>query len=163
MPRENRKRGKKHRAGQTEQATAYENLKKSAHSHFNPEVEPLPSSPPNLATSDSSSPFGPLDPDVKAYFRTVDEQLREWQEERPNVESDIDPNEGVQLFDRNLVFYVFDHLPERRMFFTAALSEMNGKELQLAADPECSPVLERMLYSMDDFVRRVFTDSFAGS
>lgn len=49
------------------------------------------------------------------------------------------------------------------MFFTAALFEMNGKELQLATDPDCSPVLERMLYSMDDFIRRVFTDSLAGS
>lgn len=60
---------------------------------------------------------------------------------------------------------ILDHFSsaERRMFFTAALSEMNGKERQLAADPDCSPVLERMLHSMDDFIRRVFTDSLAGS
>lgn len=49
------------------------------------------------------------------------------------------------------------------MFFAAALSEMNNKELQLATDPECSVILERMLYSMDDFARRVFIDSLAGS
>jgi len=49
------------------------------------------------------------------------------------------------------------------MFFTAALTEMSGKERQLATDPECSLILERMMYSMDDFVRRVFADSLAGS
>lgn len=80
MPRENRKRGKKHRPERTEQA----------------EVEPRPVSQAlKLETLESGSPFGPLDPDVKAYFRTVDEQLREWQEERPDVESDTDHNEGA--------------------------------------------------------------------
>jgi nucleolar protein 9 len=49
------------------------------------------------------------------------------------------------------------------MFFVAALTEMVGKEKQLATDPDCSLVLERMTYSMDDFVRRVFVDSLIGS
>lgn len=40
---------------------------------------------------------------------------------------------------------------------------MTGKEQQLATDPECSAVLERMAYSMDDFTRRVFVDSLTGS
>ena len=54
-------------------------------------------------------------------------------------------------------------LPAKRLFFVAALNEMAGKEKQLATDPECSVVLERMFYSMDDFVRRVFIDSLCGS
>jgi len=45
----------------------------------------------------------------------------------------------------------------------AALNEMHGKEKQLATDPDCSVILERMTHSMDDFVRRVFADSLAGS
>lgn len=45
----------------------------------------------------------------------------------------------------------------------AALNEMRGKEKQLATDAECSIILERMLYSMDDFVLRVFVDSLVGS
>lgn len=49
------------------------------------------------------------------------------------------------------------------MFFVAALTEMRGKEKQLATDPDCSMILERMACSMDDFVRRVFMDSMAGS
>jgi nucleolar protein 9 len=49
------------------------------------------------------------------------------------------------------------------MFLVAALTEMSGKEKQLATDPDCSVVLERMTYSMDDFVRRVLLDSLSGS
>lgn len=49
------------------------------------------------------------------------------------------------------------------MFVAAALREMSEKELQLATDPESSVVLERLLYSMDDFARRVFMDSMSGS
>ena len=52
---------------------------------------------------------------------------------------------------------------EKRLFFIAALGEMHSKEKQLATDPDCSVVLERMTYSMDDFVRRVFVDSLTGS
>ena len=56
-----------------------------------------------------------------------------------------------------------DRNAERRMFVEAALREMSEKELQLATDPESSVVLERLLYSMDDFARRVFMDSMSGS
>ena len=45
----------------------------------------------------------------------------------------------------------------------AALTEMEGKEKQLATDPDCSTVLERMIHSMDDFVLRVFMDRLSGS
>jgi nucleolar protein 9 len=49
------------------------------------------------------------------------------------------------------------------MFLMAALHEMSGKERELATDPDCAAGLERMAYSMDDFVRRVFMDSLTGS
>ena len=52
---------------------------------------------------------------------------------------------------------------DRRIFLLASLQEMSGKERQLATEPDCSTILERMIYSMDDFVRRVFMDSLAGS
>ena len=52
---------------------------------------------------------------------------------------------------------------DRRLFFVAALSEMSGKEKELATDPDCSTILERMAYSMDDFARRVFMDRLTGS
>lgn len=49
------------------------------------------------------------------------------------------------------------------MFFAAALAEMQGKERQLATDPDCAIILERMIHSMDDLARRVFTNSLLGS
>jgi nucleolar protein 9 len=52
---------------------------------------------------------------------------------------------------------------DRRMFLVAALREMSEKERELATDPDCSSILERMAYSMDDFTRRVFMDRLAGS
>jgi hypothetical protein len=52
---------------------------------------------------------------------------------------------------------------ERRMFMMAALQEISGNERELATDSECASGLERMAYSMDDFVRRVFMDSLTGS
>ncbi|KZT26897.1 ARM repeat-containing protein [Neolentinus lepideus HHB14362 ss-1] len=150
MPRENRKRGKKHRKSAVEQeeqpfeGARYEET--DAENQAGPSwIVPLP----QVAESNSEAPFGYVEVDVKAYFRTVDLQLREWQEQKnateADVSGDIDPNE------------------ERRMFFVAALTEMTGKEKQLATDPDCSNILERMSHSMDDFVRRVFVDSMMGS
>jgi nucleolar protein 9 len=58
---------------------------------------------------------------------------------------------------------VFTVHVDKRMFLMAALQEISGKERELATDPECARGLERMAYSMDDFVRRVFMDSLSGS
>ncbi|KAH7888091.1 armadillo-type protein [Phlebopus sp. FC_14] len=146
MPRELRKRGKKNKkaGGQPEDQAkaAQDNYQKSTGE---------PSwiiSAPEVDETPPDAPFGYVDPDVKAYFRTVDEQIRAWQEnESPadNENEDLDPNEA------------------KRLFFIAALNEMSGKEKQLATDPDCSVILERMAHSMDDFVRRVFLDSLSGS
>ncbi|KAF8164817.1 armadillo-type protein [Crassisporium funariophilum] len=147
MPRENRKRGKKHKKQpQEEEPKAQEYA----------EPKTIPEGAPSWIVPASKTeeevnleaPFGYVDVDVKAYFRTVDVQIRDWQEhqeERTVDEGESDPNE------------------QKRLFFVAALTEMHGKEKQLATDPDCSVILERMSYSMDDFVRRVFVDSLTGS
>ncbi|KDQ64985.1 hypothetical protein JAAARDRAFT_28650 [Jaapia argillacea MUCL 33604] len=157
MPRENRKRGKKHKKPveepiyskrEPEAVVAPEQTQHSGPSWI------VSAPKPEGEEFNPEAPFGYVDADVKAYFRTVDLQIREWQESAPGAEyaregeaedGDGDPNE------------------ERRMFFVAALTEMSGKERQLATDPDCSSILERMAYSMDDFVRRVFVDSLVGS
>jgi nucleolar protein 9 len=44
------------------------------------------------------APFGYVDANIKAYFRTVDVQIRNWQERDgdANERADgVDPNEGV--------------------------------------------------------------------
>ncbi|KAI9511254.1 armadillo-type protein [Russula earlei] len=143
MPKEIRKRGKKHKKpvtpvlGQQSQDNV-------------PSTKPswiLSSADSNSKTYNPEAPFGYVDPELKAYFRTVDDQLKEWQQNRGEAEAeeDVDPNEN------------------RRMFLMAALQEISGKERQLATDPDCAGGLERMAYSMDDFVRRVFVDSLTGS
>ncbi|KAF5388249.1 hypothetical protein D9615_000027 [Tricholomella constricta] len=150
MPRENRKRGKKNRKKPDEEGGFHDE-------HTAIPVEPevpdpiggpswIRSAPDQTPEVNPEAPFGYVDADVKAYFRTVDVQMRDWQEgDQDDAGQDTDPNE------------------ERRLFFLAALTEMGGKEKQLATDPDCSVILERMAYSMDDFVRRVFVDSLTGS
>ncbi|KAI0771524.1 ARM repeat-containing protein [Trametes elegans] len=149
MPRENRKRGKKHKKKTEEVPDGHQDAGVHLEEQEKPEAGPswiVPAHDASDAT-DPNAPFGYVDAEVKAYFRTVDVQIREWQDERAVVEenADVDPNE------------------DRRMFFVAALSEMSGKEKQLATDPDCSTILERMVHSMDDFVRRVFMDRISGS
>ena len=53
--------------------------------------------PAKPVEDDGEAPFGYLDSDIKAYFRTVDLQIREWQEDKSlaMAESDTDPNEGT--------------------------------------------------------------------
>ncbi|KAK0460084.1 armadillo-type protein [Desarmillaria tabescens] len=140
MPHENRKRGKKHKK-------PIQDPEFDEKQHTTDQVEPEPEAGPswivpaaNPQQEDSEVPFGYLDADVKAYFRTVDVQMRQWQDR------EVEVDDG-----------------EKHTFFLAALTEMTGKEKQLATDPECSVVLERMVHSMDDFARRVFLDSLTGS
>ncbi|KAL5527088.1 hypothetical protein ACEPAG_5879 [Sanghuangporus baumii] len=154
MPRENRKRGKKHKKQQQDETTH------SSEAEYREEEVKQSRGPSWIVERNRHGvddtegrsldvPFGYVDPDLKAYFKTVDEKLREWQEideaERLDEEETADPNE------------------ERRTFLVAALHELSEKEAQLATDPECSNILERMTYSMDDFVKRVFVDRLAGS
>ena len=91
MPKENRKRGKRHKKPTDEQDTV------------EPEYHPVPDEPSWIrsaapAVENTDAPFGYVDADVKAYFRTIDLKLREWQDEstyhqRENDEG-IDQNEG---------------------------------------------------------------------
>ncbi|EIN10789.1 ARM repeat-containing protein [Punctularia strigosozonata HHB-11173 SS5] len=154
MPREHRKRGKKQKKKPEEE---HDVLLTDAAPEYALETVEEPQPGPSWIKSkphpdvDREAPFGYVDADVKAYFRTVDMQIREWQETRGDdgvehtASSELDPNE------------------DKRTFFVAALQEMTGKEKQLATDPDCSAILERMVYSMDDFVRRVFMDTLSGS
>lgn len=165
MPRENRKRGKKHKKAKEED-------------HFDepppphPEVTEGEQAGPSWIVHrpaeevNKEAPFGYVDAEVKAYFRTVDLQIREWQEQgRPDAGGDeeTDPNEGEFPPAMLPSPQSSTARADRRLFLVAALTEMEGKEKQLATDPDCSTILERMVYSIDDFVRRVFMDRLSGS
>ncbi|KAJ1308926.1 hypothetical protein OPQ81_004611 [Rhizoctonia solani] len=144
MPREHRKRGKK-KKGSKEEAE-YEHQVEQQNEEYHEEPNPQ-----WMETNDErnlEAPFGYVDPDVKGYFRTVDARIQDWQSQhhiRDDANEEGNTNE------------------EKRMFLVAALSESSGKELQLATDPDCSIILERMLHSMDDVVIRVFADRLCGS
>nr|XP_018267234.1 uncharacterized protein I303_01219 [Kwoniella dejecticola CBS 10117]OBR89392.1 hypothetical protein I303_01219 [Kwoniella dejecticola CBS 10117] len=86
---------------------------------------------------DSEFPFGVLDPDVKAYFRNVEEQIKDW--------------EGVSSAG--------EEREDRQLFLTSVLSELRSHELPTSTDPETSIVLERLLPSLNDWGRRVIGDS----
>ncbi|KAF8314735.1 ARM repeat-containing protein, partial [Clavulina sp. PMI_390] len=156
MPREIRKRGKKKGKTQQEESYDYRPSFSQPQQQVEDEASSAPSwllnaAPENAGSSsnpmaDIEAPFGYVDADVKAYFRTVDLKLREWQDG-----TNEEVPEGVDLNE------------DRKAFIIAALTEMDGKELQLATDPDCSTILERLSYSMDDFSRRVFMDKLAGS
>ena len=101
MPRENRKRGRKHKKPKEDESH-----------HTQPETQPEPEPEEQQDAGPSwivhrqaeevnkEAPFGYVDAEVKAYFRTVDLQFREWQEQgRPDVgeNEENDPNEGDSL------------------------------------------------------------------
>jgi nucleolar protein 9 len=94
MPRENRKRGKKHKKVlETNQddvtALSQEEETQTAGPSW---IVPNPNS---LEEGNVEAPFGLVDSDVKAYFRTVDVQIREWQENAKEENDEVDPNEGI--------------------------------------------------------------------
>jgi nucleolar protein 9 len=98
MPREHRKRGKKHKKNPQDEHHIREDLDNA---YIEPEVgEPSWIRPPPKDSPEINidAPFGYVDPDVKAYFRTVDDQIRGWQdadETRGMIEETTDPNEGM--------------------------------------------------------------------
>jgi nucleolar protein 9 len=179
MPRENRKRGKKHKKpvqNEPEPEAEPEVHQGDVDYHGGQQTEGFEGGDrPSWVVRDrepqvnSEAPFGYVDADVKAYFRTVELQIRDWQENPAHTsagngdddEDEQDPNEG-DLVPASLRPRLHQSL-DRRLFLSAALQEMSGKELQLATDPDCSGILERMAYSMDDFTRRVFMDRLVGS
>ena len=173
MPREHRKRGqrkKKVKEGEDSQGTQ-ETPNARIEVQWTAQTQPswIEDAPeaPVAPENNFEAPWGYVNPDVKAYFRTVEEQMLEWQStgkpQRDEAQLDKDPNEGKMCLV-HLGGHASQRRPlERRLFFAAALQEMRGKELQLATDPDCSSILERMVYSMDDLVRRLFIENYLGS
>ena len=97
MPKELRKRGRRHKKSSAGDKT---------HTQEHEVLDEGPSSGPSwiVPREDSNSkqfnpeaPFGYVDPELKAYFKTVDDQLKEWQQNQKYAEGeeDVDPNEST--------------------------------------------------------------------
>ncbi|EIW72780.1 hypothetical protein TREMEDRAFT_67052 [Tremella mesenterica DSM 1558] len=108
---------------------------------------PIPTFPPGSVGEEINSgvpdinpdyPFGQLDPDLKAYFRTVEDQIKDW--------------EGISSSG--------EEREDRQTFLSSVLTELRDHELVVATDPETSIVLERLLPSLGDWGRRVIGDAF---
>ncbi|KAG8932243.1 Nucleolar protein 9 [Tulasnella sp. 417] len=133
IDKEKRQRGKKH--------------KKQKHEEPTPE-EPLAGPSwiaPQPAVQELDQPFGAVDPDLKAYLRSVDLKLNEWR----------DTAWDVQLTE--------DELQGEKLFLDATVSELKEKELALATDPECSKIIERISHVVDHGARRGLLRALSGS
>ena len=109
MPRENRKRGKKHK--KTEVHVPVQ--KEVEHEEADAGPSWIVSAPANEDDPPTDAPFGYIEPDLKAYFKNVDIQMQDWQQDYAvQLDADTDPN------------------AERQMFFLAALTEMVKKVVQ---------------------------------
>jgi nucleolar protein 9 len=102
MPKELRKRGKK------KSKKVHEDAQPTRHEPIPEPEETAAAGPswilPAVKTDDiqnSEAPFGYVDADVKAYFRTVDTQLREWQENSDNnldgEDDSVNSNDGMLM------------------------------------------------------------------
>jgi nucleolar protein 9 len=98
MPKDLRKRGKRHKKSEvnthppTKEPELAEGGTSSGPSWI---VSRAPDS--NQDQVNSEAPFGFVDPEMKAYFRTVEDQLKEWQQTWGDTEGveDIDSNESA--------------------------------------------------------------------
>lgn len=101
MPKEFRKRGKRSKKNANDVDLKPQEDHYLAHDNIKEEQRAGPSwiipAPKESEDINFEAPFGYLDADVKAYFRTVDVQIRNWQDNEADTaegNDDIDPNEG---------------------------------------------------------------------
>ena len=92
MPREIRKRGKKKSKAEVQTSPTPQYVAEEPDA-----LSWMHSSKPNPPTNDLEAPFGYVDADVKAYFRTVDLRIRDWQSGAEDIDlpEGVDPNQGA--------------------------------------------------------------------
>ncbi|EGG03657.1 uncharacterized protein MELLADRAFT_117295 [Melampsora larici-populina 98AG31] len=162
MPREFRKRGRGNRAkpektqddasnlplepliyrNVLELAVPEESFQTKQNQITAPDKPPAPETEPQ---------FPEPSPDLKAYWRDIDDKIQELERLGAGSTHCTDLLQEVGEEDEE---------DERNLLLRSALEELSGHELSLAADPETSVILERLIYSMDDFAKRVLADRF---
>ena len=96
MPKELRKRGKRHKKSSAENQTYAQDHEALDEGTSSGPSWIVPRADSSSEQSNPEAPFGYVDPELKAYFKTVDDQLKEWQQNRDYAEGDedVDPNES---------------------------------------------------------------------
>ena len=100
MPRENRKRGKKHKKQPEQRLEQQHEEEPEAVVESLDKPSWIISGPKEVEEVNPGAPYGYVDADIKAYFRTVDVQIRDWQENRDEGAGealDTDPNDRTML------------------------------------------------------------------
>jgi len=97
------------------------------------------------------------DPDTKAYFVALSGQINELEQLGHGQYGKKSQGEGAEDESED-----DEPLDERPLLLRSALESLAGHEIELAGDNETSVILERLLYAMDDFARRVLLDRFTG-
>ncbi|CAH7666660.1 armadillo-type protein [Phakopsora pachyrhizi] len=171
MPREFRKRGrggrrsKKNKNGEDETNANEVKIKQDQNKYLRDvmdivlEDEGIQNQEPDGSSKElQASKFPELNPDLKAYWKEIDEKLQELERlgpksgyKRPRKELS---GEAEDDYDED------EDMDERQLILRAALNELAGHELSLATDSETSVILERIIYSMDDFAKLVLIDRF---
>jgi nucleolar protein 9 len=106
MPRGLRKRGRRQKNNEAEDFSHEKTQLDDGFELNHDEAETsqpswiIPAANQSDAASNPEAPFGFVNTEVKAYFRTVDVQIRDWQDSQVESEgmdgnADIDPNEGA--------------------------------------------------------------------
>ncbi|KAG8944967.1 Nucleolar protein 9 [Tulasnella sp. 424] len=134
IDKEKRQRGKKHKKPKEAEIPPEE-----------PHAGPSWIAPQPAVHDLDQPPFGALDPDLKAYLRSVDLKLNEWR----------DTAWDIQLTQ--------DELQGEKLFLDATVTELKGKELVLATDPDCSKIMERIGHVVDNDAKRALLQALAGS
>ena len=100
MPKELRKRGRRHKKSSTEYQTHTQEQEVPDEGPSSGPSWIVPQADPSSTQFNPEAPFGYVDPEFKAYFKTVDDQLKEWQQDRnfAEGEEDVDPNESTASF-----------------------------------------------------------------
>lgn len=163
MPREFRKRGRGNRAKPEKTQDDKSNLPPEPLTYRNvldlavPEEslqtkQNQPTALDKPPAPEAEPQFPEPSPDLKAYWRDIDDKIQELERLGAGSTHLTDLQEAGED----------DEEDERNLLLRSALEELSGHELSLAADPETSVILERLIYSMDDFAKRVLADRFMG-
>ncbi|KAG8904403.1 Nucleolar protein 9 [Tulasnella sp. 403] len=131
MNNQARKRGRKHKEGRNDRPVEVDNSSLSSIPHGLPHTHS----------------FEEVDEELRAYYRSVDAKLSEWEQQ--------DADKSLQVTQ--------EELEDRELFLKAALSEAQGRELALCADFDCSKTIENMGRLLDSASQKAFMVSLLGS
>jgi hypothetical protein len=112
--------------------------------------------------------FGEVDDETRRYFKSIEARcdLNEWESDEGIIHNLRFRNLAQQLtWNLNLHVYFtnrFVVFKDVQVFLTNVYEEVQGKELVLSTDAECSVALQKLLRLSSDVHLRIFLDKLSG-